>query len=33
MGFCESEIRLPLTEMEADHEAKLVSIMKGLNLI
>ena len=33
MGFCESEIRLPLTEMEADHEEKLVSIMKGLNLL
>ena len=33
MGFCGPEIRLPLTEMEADHEAKLVEIMKGLNLI
>ena len=33
MGFGENELRLPLTEMEADHEEKLVSIMKGLNLI
>ena len=33
MGFCANELRLPLTEMEADHEEKLVAIMKGLNLI
>ena len=33
MGYCTNELRLPLTEMEADHEAKLVSIMQGLNLI
>ena len=33
MGFCENSLRLPLTEMEADHEEKLVAIMKGLELI
>ena len=33
MGFCENSLRLPLTEMEADHEEKLVAIMKDLNLI
>ncbi len=33
MGFCTNELRLPLTEMESDHEEKLVAIMKGLDLI
>lgn len=33
MGFCENSLRLPLTEMEADHEAKLTEIMKNLDLI
>lgn len=33
MGYCKNELRLPLTEMEADHEAKLVAIMKELQLI
>ena len=33
MGFCSNELRLPLTEMEAEHEAKLVGIMKDLKLI
>ena len=33
MGFCENSLRLPLTEMEPQHEAKMLEIMKGLNLI
>ena len=33
MGFCENSLRLPLTEMEDDHKAKMVGIMKDLNLI
>ena len=33
MGFCENSLRLPLTEMEDDHKAKMVEIMKGLDLI
>ena len=33
MGYCENSLRLPLTEMEADHEEKMVAIMKELNLI
>ncbi len=33
MGYCENSLRLPLTEMEADHEAKLLAIMKDLGLI
>ena len=33
MGFCENSLRLPLTEMESDHEAKMLSIMKDLELI
>ena len=33
MGFCENSLRLPLTEMESDHEAKMLAIMKGLELI
>ena len=33
MGFCEDAIRMPLTPMEDDHRAKMVSIMKEWNLI
>ncbi len=33
MGYCENSLRLPLTEMESAHEAKLLDIMKSLNLI
>ncbi len=33
MGFCENSLRLPLTEMEDDHKAKMIEIMKGLDLI
>ncbi len=33
MGYCENIVRMPLTEMEADHEAKMVSIMKEWDLI
>ncbi len=33
MGFCENSLRMPLTEMEEEHELKLVEIMKGLKLI
>lgn len=33
MGYCENSLRLPLTEMEADHEEKMVAIMKELDLI
>ena len=33
MGYCENYLRLPLTPMEADHEAKLLALMKEQNLI
>ena len=33
MGFCENTVRLPLTVMESEHEAKLRDIMKGHGLI
>lgn len=33
MGFCENSLRLPLTPMEAEHEAKLLSIMREWKLI
>ena len=33
MGYCENYLRLPLTPMEPDHEAKLLSLMKEQNLI
>lgn len=33
MGYCENSLRLPLTEMEPEHEEKMVAIMKELNLI
>ena len=33
MGYCEDVIRMPLTPMEEDHRAKMVSIMKEWNLI
>ena len=33
MGFCENYLRLPLTCMEPEHEAKLLSLMKGHGLI
>ena len=33
MGYCENYLRLPLTTMEPDHEAKLLSLMKEQNLI
>lgn len=34
MGWCENYLRLPLTPMEADHEAKLLSLMReaGINV-
>lgn len=33
MGFCANYLRLPLTCMEPEHEAKLISLMKGHGLI
>ena len=33
MGYCENYVRLPLTVMEAEHEAKLLALMKEQNLI
>ena len=33
MGYCENYLRLPLTTMEPEHEAKLLSLMKEQNLI
>lgn len=33
MGFCENYVRLPLTTMEPEHEATLLSLMKEQNLI
>ncbi len=33
MGYCENYVRLPLTTMEADHEAVLLALMKEQNLI
>ena len=33
MGFCENTLRLPLTEMEPAHEAKLLAEMKSLGLL
>jgi 4-hydroxy-tetrahydrodipicolinate synthase len=33
MGFCDQEIRLPLTPMEDANKEKMISLMKGLNLI
>ena len=33
MGFCEDYLRLPLTSMEPEHKEKLLSIMRGLDLI
>ena len=33
MGYCEDVIRMPLTPMEDDHRAKMVSIMKEWDLI
>ncbi len=33
MGFCDNSLRSPLTPMEAEHEARLSEIMKGLGLI
>lgn len=33
MGFCKNELRLPLTPMEAQNEAKLLALMKEQNLI
>ena len=33
MGFCENSLRLPLTEMENEHEEKMLTIMKELELI
>ena len=32
MGFCENSVRLPLTKMEADHEAKLLALMREQGL-
>ena len=33
MGYCDNTLRLPLTPMEAEHEAKLLSIMREWKLI
>ena len=33
MGYCENYLRLPLTTMEPEHEAKLLELMKEQNLI
>lgn len=33
MGYCENYVRLPLTTMEPEHEAVLLSLMKKENLI
>lgn len=33
MGFCDNFLRLPLTPMEADHEEKMLAIMRELKLI
>ena len=33
MGYCENYLRLPLTTMEPEHKAKLLSLMKEQNLI
>jgi len=33
MGYCENRVRLPLTVMEPQNEAKLLSLMKEQNLI
>ena len=33
LGFCGEDIRLPLCEMSPDKRAKMVSIMKGLNIL
>ena len=33
MGFCENSVRLPLTVMEEEHEAKMRAIMADWNLI
>ena len=33
MGYCENYLRLPLTTMEPEHEAKLLSLMREENLI
>ncbi len=33
MGFCENYVRLPLTVMESEHEAKLLALMKEQKLI
>ena len=33
IGYCENYLRLPLTTMEPEHEAKLLSLMKEQNLI
>jgi dihydrodipicolinate synthase/N-acetylneuraminate lyase len=33
MGFGENFLRLPLTTMEPEHEAKLLNIMRGHGLI
>ena len=32
MGFCQNNVRLPLTVMEADHEAKLLALMREQGL-
>ena len=33
MGFCENYVRLPLTTMEPEHEAKLLALMKQQGLV
>ena len=33
MGYCENSLRLPLTPMEAEHEEKMLAMMRELNLL
>ena len=33
LGYCENYLRLPLTTMEPEHEAKMIAVMKEWNLI
>jgi len=32
MGFCQNNVRLPLTVMEAEHEEKLLALMREQGL-
>ena len=33
MGWCKNYVRLPLTTMEADHEQKMLALMREQGLI